>query len=51
LLQDRSVGTTIHVAVIRSLSEVVPVFHMMLQVHLEVVQLSLITEIMMVLFK
>jgi len=51
LLQDHSVGATINVAVVRGLSEVVPVFHLMMQVHLEVVQLSLVTEILLLLFK
>ena len=51
LLQDPSVDATIHVAFVRSLSEVVPVFHLMVQIHLKVVQLSLITEIVMVLFE
>jgi hypothetical protein len=33
------------------LSEVVPIFHLMMQVHLEVVQLSLVAEILLLLFK
>jgi len=51
LLQDHSVGATINVAVVRGLSEVVPVFHLMMQVHLKVVQLSLMAEILLLLFK
>lgn len=49
--QDPSVGSTVQVAVVRGLNEVVPVFHLVVQIHLKVVQLSWIAEIVVVLLE